>query len=472
MSNLLLSFLLYFSLLGVQADGTAGAVATYEVRAQAFLALLAGGDETAIGDFVEENLAPGLRDAYPLETHVGLFRQLRDELGEVSVTGRVVVGNSLEMSLTSEVGQPVRIVFEFEPSEPYLIRNLSVEDGTAENTEADSGALPLESLSELHEELQRRTAENTFSGVVLVAKPGAPVFLEAYGEADKRYGLPNTPDTRFNIGSINKDITAVAVLQLTEKGLLKLDDPIGMYLQGFPEAVAKGVTLEQLLQHRSGWGDYFGHPAFEAQLADFRSISDYLAFARELPLEFEPGTAQRYSNVGYEVLGAVIEAVSGMSYYDYVREHIYAPLGMNDTDAFERDLPVERLAVGYTNQSPYGPDEGYERENTFMLPPRGTAAGGGYATAEDLLRLYRALLDGELLSPPYNAYFFSRFTRLDDEMPEVGGLGLSGGAPGLNAAAEIDLATGIIVIVLSNYDPPVAEELAPRVMRLARDERR
>jgi CubicO group peptidase (beta-lactamase class C family) len=163
-----------------------------------------------------------------------------------------------------------------------------------------------------------------------------------------------------------------------------------------------------------------------------------MVFIKEIPLSFEPGSRQEYSNIGYEVLGAIIESVTEQSYYDYVRENIYSPAGMTNTDAYETDHPVENLATGYM-----GADRNIE--NTLVHPVKGTAAGGGYSTAEDLLKFINAIHGNTLLSAEGSRQFR--------------GMGIAGGLSGLNAAIEDDIA-GHTIIVLSNYDPPIAERLA------------
>ena len=317
---------------------------------------------------------------------------------------------------------------------------------------------------ELHRYLERRTEEGTFSGVVLIAKDGITTFQEAYGLASKRFKVPNKIDTKFNIGSINKMFTSVAILQLLEKGKLALDDPIGTYLPDFPKEVAGKITIRHLLQHRSGWGHYWEHETYLETWVDLRTIDDYMEFIKDTPLDFEPGTGEQYSNTGFVVLGAIIEKVSGQSYYDYVREEIFEPTGMKNTDSYEMDDPVENLAIGYTNMSPYGPEEGYQRENIFMHSVKGTSAGGGYSTAEDMLKFDIALRNDLLLSPSYTDLLFNRFNEPEESRSRSGRLGFAGGAPGINAILEINFDTGYTVIVLSNYDPPVAMDLGSEIM--------
>ncbi|UCE18454.1 MAG: serine hydrolase [Gemmatimonadota bacterium] len=325
------------------------------------------------------------------------------------------------------------------------------------------------STDELDIFLEKQTAEDKFSGVVLIAKDGTPTFHKAYGFASKRFKVPNRKDTKFNIGSINKLFTSVAILQLLEMGKLALDDSIGEYLSDFPEEVADKVTIRHLLQHRSGWGHYWEDETYLATWKDLRTIDDYMEFIENTPLDFEPGTGEQYSNTGYVVLGAIIEKVSRQNYYDYVRDHIFEPIGMKDTDSYEMDDPVENLAIGYTNMSPYGPEEGYQRENIFMHSVKGTSAGGGYSTAEDLLLFDIALRSDRLLRNKYTNMLFNNFNNEAEPGPRSGGVGFAGGAPGINGVIEMNFDTRYTVIVLSNYDPPVAMDLGAEIMDMVRE---
>jgi CubicO group peptidase (beta-lactamase class C family) len=224
------------------------------------------------------------------------------------------------------------------------------------------------------------------------------------------------------------------------------------------------------MKMRSGIGDLFGERFDATPKNRFRTNADYLPMFAADSLEFEPGSQRRYSNGGYVVLGAIIEKVSGQSYYDFVRERIFAPAGMTDTDSFEADLPVPNLAEGYTHL--WGPGEksmpGPRRKNIYSRPARGSAAGGGYSTAEDLLRFTNAVLADKLLSPPYTDWYLSGQAPGTGTPPprSEGDLGWIGGAPGIGAVLRANLATGYTVIVLGNYDPEETEAMAKTIRRI------
>ncbi len=309
-----------------------------------------------------------------------------------------------------------------------------------------SGAELLKAVTAL---VDKGVADDSFSGVVMIAKGGKPIFERAVGLADKAKNTSNRMDTKFNLGSINKVFTQVAIQQLVEAGKLTLDDKLGKYLPDYPNQDAREkVTIKHLLNMQSGIGDFFG-PKFQATPKNrIRTINDYLPLFAGEPLKFEPGTSRSYSNGGYIVLGAIIEKVTGRSYYDYVREHIYKPAGMANTDSYETDAAVANLARGYTQR---GNEAGKLVDNTSTRPGRGSSAGGGYSTAEDLLKFTIAIRDHKLLSAENSRKF--------------GGLGVAGGAPGINAALETG-ASGYTIIVLSNYDPPSAEEMSKQIRTL------
>jgi D-alanyl-D-alanine carboxypeptidase len=303
---------------------------------------------------------------------------------------------------------------------------------------------------------------DAFSGAFLVARDGTVLIQEARGLADREAGTPNTVDTQFRIGSMNKMFTAVAILRLIEAGELALDDPVGKHLPDYPSGeTASTVTIRHLLSHTGGTGDIFG-PEFERNRATLREHNDYVKLYGTRSPSFEPGTRFEYSNYGFVLLGATIEAVSGTSYYDYVRDNVFRPAGMTATDSLPESEVVPDRSVGYMRSSPDGP----WRPNTDTLPWRGTAAGGGYSTAGDLLRFGEALRTGTLLSEAALAEAIRPQSEqpygLGFDMRGEGSLrsfGHGGGAPGMNGELRVFPELGYVVVSLSNLDPPAAGRL-------------
>jgi len=312
-----------------------------------------------------------------------------------------------------------------------------------------------ELISATRQKLIQDTVSDRFAGAVLIAHNGKPVFAQAYGLADREHKLSNTVKTRFRIGSMNKMFTCVAIVQLAEQGKLGFDDPVGKYLKDYPnQDVATKVTIRQLLTHRGGTGDIFG-PEFDAHRLELRTLEDYVKLYGNRGPTFEPGSRFEYSNYGFILLGVIIEKVSGQSYYDYVHEHVYLPAGMTSTGSEPEDHSVSDLSIGYTVN---GAANGL-RPNTGMLPYRGTSAGGGYSTVEDLLGFANAVQQNKLL----NAHFTQLLLGTDFPAGSINGIhcfGHSGGSVGMNGDLEICPVPGYVVIVLANMDPPVAGQMS------------
>jgi len=186
-----------------------------------------------------------------------------------------------------------------------------------------------------------------FSGVALLAKNGAPVFQHAYGMSDRERHIANNPETAFNLGSINKVFTQIAILQLRTAGKLDLDSTLAKYWPDYPnKEVARKITIRQLMRHTSGIGGNIFDPPAGGKRNDIRTLKDFLPLFVNQPLAFEPGTRNAYSNAGYVVLGLLIERLSGDDYYTYVREHIFTPAGMTRTGSFAVDSLPPNTALG------------------------------------------------------------------------------------------------------------------------------
>ncbi len=255
---------------------------------------------------------------------------------------------------------------------------------------------------DLERECARLARDDDFSGVVLLAQDGRTAFQSGYGLANRNARLPNTVRTRFNLASISKMFTAVAALRLVEAGQLTLDARVGQILTDYPNrAVADQVTVEQLLTHTSGVGNFWEQIS-RVRPETMITLTDTLALFAEAPLEHEPGSAFSYSNGGYIVLGLIIERLTGADYFDHIRETLLRPLGMNDTDAYRLDEIVPDLVVGYTRDLE---QPGVWRNNQFADIFRGSSAGGYYSTAGDMLKFARALSAHRLLGPAMTAEF-------------------------------------------------------------------
>ena len=353
-------------------------------------------------------------------------------------------------------------------NEPHVILSL---EGTAIPRPAEFPIARLtegEAIAGVRAMLREDAAADRFSGAVLVAKNSQALFSRAYGLADREQGIPNTLQTRFRIGSMNKMFTAVATLQLAEAGRVELTAPLGAYLTSYPSRdAAATVTIHHLLTHTGGTGDIFG-PEFKTHRQELRRLEDYVQLYGDRELEFEPGSRWKYSNYGFILLGAVIEKVTGQAYYDYVNAHIYQPANMTATGSQPEHEAVPDLSAGYTKQ----PGTTTWAPNTGTLPWRGTSAGGGYSTTGDLARFAQALLGHQLLGPdstqllitgkvdiaPGARYAYG-FADLRDTEGN-GSVGHDGGAQGMNGALWICPKSGYVVVALANIDPPPAQRIA------------
>ncbi|WP_077063050.1 serine hydrolase domain-containing protein [Streptomyces sp. MP131-18] len=238
-----------------------------------------------------------------------------------------------------------------------------------------------------------------FSGSVLVARRGREVLARSHGSANRERSVPNGPDTAFILGSINKIFTAVAIAQLVEQRALRYDDTLGSLLGGFPAGTAERVTVHHMLTHTSGMGDFHGSAAYRERSPAWDSAEEVMNgitdVVRELPLLFDPGAGQTYSNSAFHVLGAIVQEVAGVPYHDYVRERVFEAAEMAGAAFLTRtewraDPEVAR---------PYapGPDGGELVEVIDAHGFIGTPAGGAFATCLDLVRFARALTAGELV---------------------------------------------------------------------------
>jgi D-alanyl-D-alanine carboxypeptidase len=328
-----------------------------------------------------------------------------------------------------------------------------------------------DALTALAARAERLAGEREFAGAVLVAKDGRVLFSHAYGLADRDRRIPNTLRTRFRVGSMSKMFTAVAILQLVEGGKVKLTAPVGTYLPDYPNReVATKVTIHQLMTHTGGTGN-IAFPDFLAHRTELRTHADFVKRYGKRGLEFEPGSRWAYSSYGFLLLGVVIEKVTGQSYYDYVQRHVYTPAGMTRSGSRPENQAVADRSIGYTTP----PGTTGRVPNTDTLPYRGTSAGGGYSTVEDLARFAHALLRHKLLSPDATKLLITakaetlpgplggRYAYGFEDARDAGGngwVGHGGGALGMNGDLRIYPKSGYVVAVLANIDPPAAQGIS------------
>lgn len=308
-----------------------------------------------------------------------------------------------------------------------------------------------------------------FSGSVLVARDGEVLLDRGYGFANREWSIPNDGDTKFRLGSVSKQFTAVAIMILNERGLVDLDAPVKTYLPDAPETW-EGVTVRHLLTHTSGVPSFTGFDDYEALKTLPTTVDSLIARFRDRPLDFQPGEGWDYSNSGYILLTAVVEKAGGKSYAEFVAENLFQPLGMSDSGYDSHAAILSRRASGYAPTARGIVNADY----VDMSIPQG--AGALYSTTRDLLKWEQGLFGGRLLSPDSltllttpvrNQYAFGLV------VSEAGGnttVAHSGGIEGFNTHMAYDPVRRMTVIVLGNLNGPGPDQVAGSLLALARGE--
>ncbi|MFT3746252.1 MAG: serine hydrolase domain-containing protein [Pyrinomonadaceae bacterium] len=415
-------------------------------RALSYFTAFNSGDDAKLTAFFADSIDAEALKRRGVEPRVAFHKQVRGDFQKLEIK-RIVAANEREINVLAQSpsGQWASVTFEIEGTAGKFA-GVRVEriDPPAEISKTAAPSTLAEVAPAVDKYLDGLTKAGDFSGTVLIAKDDKPVFSKAYGFADNEKKLANKLDTRFNLGSINKMFTRIAIGQLVATGKLSFSDKLIKVLPDYPnKAAAEKITIGQLVNMTSGIGDFFNEKFEAADKTKIRSQKDYLPFFVNEPLAFEPGTGKIYSNGGYLVLGLIVEKLSGKTYYDYVRENIFKPAGMASSDSYAMDELPANTAVGYMS-----PERGKHSPNTPMQPARGSSAGGGYSTADDMLRFANALRAKKLVIPDDNGGFPAEFDAA----------GFAGGSPGVNAVFATNGKTGYTIIVLSNFDPPSAEK--------------
>lgn len=331
-------------------------------------------------------------------------------------------------------------------------------------------------MSELAHELETLAAETGFAGVVHVDRGGETRLAQAYGLAHRGWEIPNTIDTRFALASGAKGLTALAVVSLIEAGTLELATNARSVLDSDLPLVADDVTVEQLLSHRSGIGDYLDededHDLAEylmpVSVHELAATEDFLAVLDGHETKFPAGERFSYSNGGYVVLALIAERASGVPFHELVRRRVCEPAGMGDTEFLRSDEPPGRTALGYLEV------DGAMRTNVFHLPVRGTGDGGVYSTATDIASLWSALFAGRIVSSAWVAEMTRPRSDAPGESMQYGlGFWLQGEAvrlvgcdAGVSFSSTHDPATSDTYTVISNSTDgawPLAKLLQQRL---------
>ena len=304
--------------------------------------------------------------------------------------------------------------------------------------------------SKLDEYIHAYVKLNRYSGSVLIAKEGKIILNRGYGMADIEHDVPNTPQTKFRLGSITKQFTSMAIMQLQERELLSVEDPITSYLPDFRDG--EKITIHHLLTHTSGIPNFTNFPEYAETMMLPSTVEKTIDRFKDKSLEFEPGERYRYSNSGYIVLGYIVEKVAGESYEDYIEEQLFKPLNMKSTGYDHHETILKNRASGYSAGK-----EGFDNARYVdMTIPH--AAGALYSTVEDLYLWDRALYTEKLLSKSSLDKIFTPFKGNYGYgwsiRPQSGHKRIShgGGINGFSTTISRYVDDDICIIVLSNLE--------------------
>jgi len=317
--------------------------------------------------------------------------------------------------------------------------------------------------------VQSYVTSGQFMGSVLVARGNEILLNKGYGFANLEWNIPDSPQTKFRLGSMTKQFTAACILLLEERGKLKTDDPIAKYMPDAPAAWQK-ITFFHLLTHTSGIPSFTGFPDY-ASLEPFATTPEKLvARFRDKPLEFQPGEKFSYSNSGYVLLGYLIEKIGGEPYAKFIQENIFTPLGMKDSGYDSNSAIIPHRASGYTNGG-NGPENA-----GFIHMSIPFSAGALYSTTEDLLRWEQALFAGKVLSEaslqkmttPFKENYAFGLVVTEDKGRKV--IQHGGGIEGFNTSMRYEPSEKLTVVVLGNLNGPAPDEISQKLAALAHGE--
>jgi CubicO group peptidase (beta-lactamase class C family) len=429
-------------------------------RAEGFVAVLSAPIEQR-RDFVHDNFTPEVIGQGGVEGLSQFLEQVQRDVGSKPPLSMQAKPDRVIIRIETPNGIH-RLHLLLTPEPEAKIRGIMMQPGDediemspppmASSTPPKAPPSGSEAVS-LSDRLRAAAAQyaDGFSGAVIVAKQGQPLFAQAYGLADRSSQRANTLDTPFNLASNNKMFTALVIARLVEQGKLDWNDKVGKYLPKWPQKTVRDeVTIAQLLTHTSGLGQYWGEQ-HENQRDSLDTVSEYAElFSSEQPVA-KPDEKFSYSNNGYVLLGLIAEKVSGKDYYQLARELVYQPAGMTHSDHYRKTDVNQGVAIGYDNQ---------QAADTDALALRGSPDGGGYASANDLLRFALALQAGKIVRSDTLARMTQGSVAMGPGMRYGYGFGVSagaprhfghlGGTPSAHAAIEIYPDSNVVVIVLAN----------------------
>ncbi len=453
------AFLLVLALIATLARAAPPAASKGEARARAIIEALSTGNAAVYERAAQEHFAPAALAQRTPQQRAEMVARIHGDAGAMEVVSVDANSNGLRIKTRGAKGLSLTFVFTFDSTPDARIAALSIEAGAG----GEGAALPPlppppikpdmpqgELAAKLDAWLAPLVTNDTFAGVVLVAKQGTSVFHRAYGPAQREKKTPANTNTAYDVASIGKSFTQAAVAKLIQQGKLKLTTKVGDVIPDYPNAVSRAATVAQLIDMQGGIADVFGPEFARADRTKFTSNHAYYLHVAGLPASFAPGAKREYCNGCYIVLGEMVERLARQRFEDFVQANVLTPAGMSRSGYFNRGSLPANVATPYARLK--GPAAPYESTRD-MHGATGSGAGGVFATAKDLLAFNNALRQGRLLNPEMTAWVL----RGDANAK----MSIAGGAPGTNAALESDGAWA--VIVTANVSGPIAESIASAI---------
>ncbi len=434
-----------------------------------------------IEDFILQNWYPETLEKRGVKSITDSLHHLKREFGDFKIyqTFNESPGKESAFLFNPETEDWLKFSVMITEDKPSFVKGLGLRPTVPPDD--DSTEIKEENLATaITDSIKRLLEKNLFSGVALVAKDDKTVFQLTRGYSNIDSEIKPNLETKFNLGSMNKMFTSLAIAKLIEECHFSFDTFVAKLLPDIQIDQAGKIKVHHLLTHSSGLGNFFT-PEYMKNKDKYVEVKDLLPLIETEKLAFSPGSKFQYSNSGFEVLGNIIESVSEMSYYDFVREKIFLPLGMKDTDSYRLDDEVENLANGYTKHLAMNQPPSKEWVlNTRMARIKGSAAGGGYSSAQDLLKFSQALFSYKIINKDLTKEVIRGKMQLEpgsDETMYGYGFGVhkfgsltryghNGGAPGINSFFGVYQPINYTVVVLSNYDPPSAERIGNKIHSL------
>ncbi len=434
--------------------------------ASSFITVFNGGSRIEVIDYLSDHMSKSRIETYGIDAHVGVFLNSQNTFGHLDVIKVLPPSNGNERIevISNNNKFKYNLIINKEKDAPYKINYFTLQNSKPEHS-SKRLISPKELAQELSSFINNLSIEDAFSGSVLVAKGNDVIFKGSVGYANRTWKIKNNIDTKFSLGSMNKMFTAIAALQLIEKGKLKFDDKLIQFVDKdwLPKGDSDSITIRQLLTHTSGLGNFFNDEFNKSNKEAYRNLDAYKPLISQSELLFVPGSRNRYSNSGMLMLGLVVEKVSGQSYYDYVQKHIYNKANMTNSGSFELDSVTANLASGYLKRM----HSDQWVDSIYARAIKGSPAGGGFSSVEDLYQFAIALTEFRLLGKKltedaytektqYNSAFWYGygFSVSGEENNRVVGHG--GAYLGVDSRLDIHLDSGFVVVILANQSDVVA----------------